>query len=92
IDPGPRPRGRALAEEGRSSLTIALGLIVVLLVSGVIEAFVTPSPLPAWARIGIGAVAEVAFVGYVLVFGRRAAVAGASPDMEFAPDTVPVVG
>jgi uncharacterized membrane protein SpoIIM required for sporulation len=92
IDPGPRPRGRALAEEGRSSLTIALGLIVVLLVSGVIEAFVTPSPLPAWARISIGAVAEVAFVGYVLVFGRRAAAAGASPDMEFAPDTVPVVG
>ena len=34
IDPGPRPRGRALAEEGRSSLTIALGLVVVLLVSG----------------------------------------------------------
>jgi uncharacterized membrane protein SpoIIM required for sporulation len=92
IDPGPRPRGRALAEEGRSSLTIALGLIVVLLVSGVIEAFVTPSPLPAWARIGIGGVAEVAFVGYVLVFGRRAAAAGASPDMELAPDTVPVAG
>ena len=29
IDPGPRPRGRALAEEGRASVTIALGLIVV---------------------------------------------------------------
>ena len=65
---------------------------MVLLVSGVIEAFVTPSPLPAWARIGIGAVAEVVFVGYVLVFGRHAAAVGASPDMEFAPDTVPVAG
>ena len=92
IDPGPRPRGRVLAEEGRSSLTIALGLIVVLLVSGVIEAFVTPSPLPAWARIGIGAVAEAAFLAYVLVLGRRAVAAGRSPDMEHVPDTAPVTG
>lgn len=92
IDPGPRPRGRALAEEGRSALTIALGLIVVLLVSGVIEAFVTPSPLPSWARIGIGAVAEAAFLGYVLLLGRRAAAAGRTADMEHAPDTAPVAG
>ena len=92
IDPGPRPRGRALAEEGRSALTIALGLIVVLLVSGVIEAFVTPSPLPPWARIGIGALAEAAFLGYVIVFGRRAAAAGHTPDMEHALDTAPVAG
>ena len=92
IDPGPRPRGRALAEEGRSSLTIALGLIVVLLVSGVIEAFVTPSPLPAWARIGIGAVAEAAFLGYVIVLGRRAVAAGRNADMEYAPDVAPVAG
>ena len=92
IDPGPRPRGQALAEEGRSSVTIALGLIVVLAVSGVIEAFVTPSPLPTWARILIGACAETAFVGYVLVAGRRAVAAGLTPDMEEAPDTAPVSG
>ena len=58
IDPGPRPRSQALAEEGRASVTIALGLIVVLLVSGVVEAFVTPSPLPTWARIMIGIIAD----------------------------------
>src|SRR5258708_3949939 len=52
IDPGPRPRVRALAEEGRSLVTIAIGLVFVLFVSGLIEAFVTPSPLPTWARIG----------------------------------------
>jgi len=90
IDPGPRPRSRALAEEGRASITIALGLIVVLLVSGVIEAFVTPSPLPTWARILIGAVAEVAFLCYALLLGRRAAGAGLTADMDEAPDTAPV--
>jgi uncharacterized membrane protein SpoIIM required for sporulation len=92
IDPGPRPRSRALAEDGRATVTIALGLIVVLLVSGVIEAFVTPSPLPTWARICIGACAEVAFLGYVLVFGRRAVRADRSADITEAPDFAPVTG
>jgi len=90
IDPGPRPRSRALAEEGRSTITITLGLIVVLAVSGVIEAFVTPSPLPTWARIGLGAVAEMSFCRYVIFFGRRAVRAGESGDIEEAPDAVPV--
>jgi uncharacterized membrane protein SpoIIM required for sporulation len=92
IDPGPLPRSQALAVAGRETITLALGLIVVLLVSGVIEAFVTPSPLPTWARIGIGACAEAAFLGYVIVLGRRAAAAGLSPDIEAAPDVVPVTG
>ena len=90
IDPGPRPRGRALAEEGRASVTVALGLIVVLLVSGVVEAFVTPSPLPTWARLMIGVAADAAFLGYVIVFGRRAAAAGLTADIAEAPDVVPV--
>ncbi|MGH3275570.1 MAG: stage II sporulation protein M, partial [Streptosporangiaceae bacterium] len=92
VDPGPRPRARALAEEGRASVTIALGMIVVLLISGVIEAFVTPSGLPTWARILIGVVAEVAFLTYVLVLGRRAVAAGLSSDIREAPDFVPVSG
>jgi uncharacterized membrane protein SpoIIM required for sporulation len=92
IDPGPRPRGRALAEEGRASITIALGLIVVLLVSGLIEAFVTPSPLPTWARILIGVAAEAAFLSYVIVAGRRALAAGLTADIAEAPDVVPVAG
>jgi uncharacterized membrane protein SpoIIM required for sporulation len=92
IDPGPRPRARALADEGRASVTIALGLVVVLLVSGLIEAFVTPSPLPTWARISIGVAAEAAFLGYVLVAGRRAVAAGLTSDMAEAPDVVPVSG
>ena len=90
IDPGPLPRSQALAKAGRETITLALGMIVVLLVSGVIEAFVTPSPLPAWARIGIGAGTEALFLAYVIVFGRRAAAAGLSPDIEAAPDAAPV--
>ena len=47
-----------------------------LLVSGAIEGFVTPSGLPTWARIGIGVVAESTFLAYVFVVGRRAHHAG----------------
>jgi uncharacterized membrane protein SpoIIM required for sporulation len=92
IDPGDRSRSQALAQEGRSAGGIALGLVCVLLVSGVIEAFVTPSGLPTWARIGIGAVAEAAFLSYVFVVGRRAALAGETGDMDtrYAGDTLPV--
>jgi uncharacterized membrane protein SpoIIM required for sporulation len=92
IDPGPRTRSRALAEEGRAMFTVAVGLVFALLTSGLIEAFVTPSPLPAWARIGIGAVAEAVFVTYVIVCGRRAVAAGETGDMVERPDSVPVVG
>jgi uncharacterized membrane protein SpoIIM required for sporulation len=94
VVPGPLPRGRAVAREGRSMITIALGLVVVLLVSGVIEAFVTPSPLPAWARIGIGAAAWLAFLGYTWWYGRRAALAGETGDLAagLAGDSAPVSG
>jgi hypothetical protein len=51
---------------------VAIGLAVVLLLSGVIEAFVTPSGLPTWARIAIGVGAEIAFLAYVYGPGRRA--------------------
>ncbi len=81
VAPGPLPRARALAEAGRLAGVAALGLAGVLLVSGVIEAFVTPSGLPTWARIGIGVLAEVTFLSYVIVLGRRGLRAGATGDL-----------
>jgi uncharacterized membrane protein SpoIIM required for sporulation len=93
IDPGPRTRSRALAEEGRSAVAIALGLVLVLAVSGVVEAFVTPSALPTWARIGIGVLVETVFLTYVFTVGRWACQRGATGDVSArdAGDTAPVV-
>ncbi|WP_433437920.1 stage II sporulation protein M [Nonomuraea sp. CA-141351] len=89
IDPGPRRRAEALAEQGRAVMSVALGLVVVLFVSGLIEAFVTPSGLPTWARVGIGVLAEVAFLTYVIAFGRRALRQNETGDIERAPDVAP---
>lgn len=82
IEPGPRSRLESLAAEGRTAAGIALGLVIVLFISGGIEGFVTPSGLPTWARILIGVVAETLFFAYVFVMGRRAALAGVTGDVE----------
>jgi hypothetical protein len=50
---------------------------------------VTPSPLPTFVRIGIGVAAEIAFLAYIFHFGRKAARAGESGDVDDAPDVVP---
>jgi uncharacterized membrane protein SpoIIM required for sporulation len=89
ISPGDRPRGQVLAEHGRGVMSVAVGLVVVLLVSGLIEALVTPSPLPTFIRVGIGVIAEAAFLLYVVYFGRRAVKAGETGDIDDAPDVVP---
>lgn len=66
-----------MAQRGRAALGMAIGLALVLFVSGVIEAFVTPSGLPTWARISLGTAAELLFLAYVYVLGGRAARADA---------------
>ena len=82
IEPGDLSRAQSLAREGRTAGTVALGLVAVLAVSGVIEGFVTPSPLPTWARVGIGVVAELGFLAYVFVLGRNAAARGHTGDLD----------
>jgi uncharacterized membrane protein SpoIIM required for sporulation len=89
ISPGDRPRGQVLAEQGRAVVSVAVGLACVLLVSGLIEALVTPSPLPTFVRVGLGSLAEVAFLAYIGYFGRRAVKAGETGDIDDAPDVIP---
>ncbi|WP_216359120.1 MULTISPECIES: stage II sporulation protein M [Arthrobacter] len=81
VSPGARTRSRAVAAEGRSMITVALGLVLVLFVSGLVEGFVTPSTLPVWAKISIGAAVLAAYWLYVLVCGARAYRSGARGDL-----------
>ncbi|MBO1750917.1 stage II sporulation protein M [Actinotalea sp. BY-33] len=92
IDPRGRPRSRAVAEEGRALFTVALGLVGVLGVSGLVEGFVTPSTLPWWLKIVIGALVLAAYWVYTLVLGRRAVRSGETGDLreDHSAATLPV--
>lgn len=68
IDPGPRARGTALAEEARHGAEIVLGTVPWLVLAGLVEGFVTPRRIglaPALA-VGIG----IASVYWALVLWR----------------------
>jgi uncharacterized membrane protein SpoIIM required for sporulation len=90
IAPGPlRTRGKALAQTAREGMLVALGLVPVLFISGLIEAFVTPAPVPTMLRIGIGVTAWLGFLTYVFVAGAKASEEGESADVEEAEPLVP---
>lgn len=92
VAPQGTTRSRALAREGLSLITVAIGLVGVLGVSGLVEGFVTPSGLPWPVKIAIGALVLAAFWTYVLVLGRRAVAAGQDGGLraEHASDEAPV--
>jgi len=82
IAPGPRTRAQSLAQEGRAMFTIVIGLILALLVSGLIEGFVTRQDWPWAIKIGIGTIALGSFLFYQWFVGGRAAKAGETGDLD----------
>lgn len=82
VAPGARTRLEAIAEDGRALFTVAIGLIFALLVSGIIEGYVTRQDWPWAIKIGIGTIALAAFVAYQWVLGGRAWRAGETGDLD----------
>jgi uncharacterized membrane protein SpoIIM required for sporulation len=78
IAPGERTRGAALARAGQRAVVLVIGIMLTFVVAGFIEAWVTPSNLPTWARVGIGVIVEAIFLLYAFGLGRRAAARGLS--------------
>ncbi len=77
IAPGDdRTRAEAMAEEGRRAGGLVLGLMAFFGIAALVEGFVTGSALPVEVKVTIGVVIWLAFVLYVVTFGREAAAAG----------------
>ena len=82
IAPGARTRGQALMEDARALFTVVIGLILALLLSGIVEGFVTRQDWPWPLKIGIGSVALGSFLVYQWVIGRIAVRAGETGDLD----------
>jgi uncharacterized membrane protein SpoIIM required for sporulation len=81
IAPGARTRRQALAEDGRAFFTVVVGIVLFLLISGIIEGFVTRQDWPWVIKIGMGTVALAVVLVYQWVVGRRAYRAGQTGDL-----------
>jgi uncharacterized membrane protein SpoIIM required for sporulation len=81
IVPGDRSRAQALGREARRAGVIALGLMVAFVAAGIIEGFITGRGVPTGLRVGIGVLAELVFVGWIVVQGRAATRRGVTGEM-----------
>jgi len=87
ISPGDRSRTNALAAQGSRSIVVVGGLVIAFIAAGLIEAWITPSGLPTWARVGFGLGIGALFWSYVLVLGRSAASRGLTGIVGEQPQT-----
>lgn len=87
LRPGRLRRGDALGRAARSAVQLALGIAMLLIVAGTLEAFVSPSALPEAAKLAVGAVAGLLLYSWLLLAGRRRRAAPGAPDamMGMAP-------
>jgi hypothetical protein len=63
-------------------MTVAVGLVISLLMSGIVEGLVTRQPWPWPLKIGIGTFALLLFLSYQWILGRRAYRRGETGDLE----------
>lgn len=69
IRPGDLPRSAALARNGREALTLVIAVVPMLITAGLIEGFITPSPLAPQAKLLIGALTVIPLA--VFLWPRR---------------------
>lgn len=82
VAPGRKTRLQSLAYWGRQLILVGAGLVGVLLISGLVEGLVTPSPLPTWLKIAIGTTVLAGYWVYTWVLGSRAAKAQVDADLD----------
>ncbi len=70
LRPGLQRRSTALTLAARPAVELALGMACLLVVAGVIEGFVTPSPLPPTVKLGVGAGSGILLYSWLLLAGR----------------------
>jgi uncharacterized membrane protein SpoIIM required for sporulation/uncharacterized RDD family membrane protein YckC len=68
--PGRRLRREVMVVRGREAVTLIAGTAVMLVVAGLIEGFISPSPLPAGLKLLLAGIVALVLVAYILAAGR----------------------
>jgi hypothetical protein len=86
VAPGRLRRATALKRIGGQALTIELGCMVMLVIAGLIEGFVSPSAIDYPSRIGVLLTSLALWAFYFLVAGRSRATAAPAASTENSAD------
>jgi uncharacterized membrane protein SpoIIM required for sporulation len=71
--PGRSTRRAAFAARAREAVSLIAGVILLLLIAGLIEGFISPAEVPAGFKLSVAALAAVALASYLLTAGREPA-------------------
>jgi uncharacterized membrane protein SpoIIM required for sporulation len=69
--PGNLSRADALKSRGIDAVRLIVGCIPLLVIAGIIEGFISPQPIPAAIKIGIGALTGITLYSYLFLAGRE---------------------
>jgi uncharacterized membrane protein SpoIIM required for sporulation len=71
INPKDLTRIQALKKNGLEATRLAFGCACLLVIAGTIEGFISPSDIPAAAKIAVGIMTGIAMYSYLLFVGRE---------------------
>jgi uncharacterized membrane protein SpoIIM required for sporulation len=86
IDPGPYTRMDYLSVRSKDAGKLALGCVPMLVMAGVIEAFLSPSPLPALLKILFASVSFTALMVFLFRSGTAFQNSQEDPLVSFRPE------
>src|SRR5438105_5534390 len=69
--PGNLSRADALKSRGMDAVRLVIGCIPLLVVAGIIEGFISPQPISAAIKIGIGVLTGLTLYSYLFLAGRE---------------------
>jgi uncharacterized membrane protein SpoIIM required for sporulation len=69
--PGDLSRGDALKSRGMEAVRLIIGCVPLLVVAGIIEGFISPTPISPVIKIGIGVITGIALYSYLFLAGRE---------------------
>jgi uncharacterized membrane protein SpoIIM required for sporulation len=68
--PGNLSRADAMKKRGMEAVRLMLGIAVFLVVAGTIEGFISPAPIDARIKFGVGILTGIALYSYLLLVGH----------------------